>query len=184
MRMCRTGPGRVAAVAGRRARTGCPLARAANARPRPARARGFSLLELLLVMGLIAVTGVLAAAAMSGGFERIALQSTAKELAAQLRYTRAQAIITGEPQRFTLDPEARSWTAANGRAGSIPESLEIEFTGAREVQPSAGEGAIVFFADGAATGGRVRVLLRDAVWQIDVAWLTGEVRLARGEPSR
>lgn len=144
-----------------------------------ARVRGFSLLEVLLVVGLIAVTGVLAAAAMGGGFERIALQSTAKELAAQLRYTRAQAITTGEPQRFALDPAARTWRAPNGRHGTIPDALEIEFTGAREAQDSVEEGAIVFFGDGAATGGRIRVLLRSAVWQIDVAWLTGEVRLAR-----
>ena len=52
---------------------------------RIARVRGFSLLEVLLVVGLIAVTGVLAAAAMSGGFDRIALQSTSKTIAAQLR---------------------------------------------------------------------------------------------------
>ena len=148
---------------------------------RVARVRGFSLLELLLVVGLIAVTGVLAAAAMGGGFERIAFQSTAKELAAQLRYTRAQAIATGAPQRFVLDPVARTWAAPNGRHGTIPESLDIEFTGAREVQSAPDEGAVLFFADGAATGGRIRVLLRGAAWQIDVAWLTGEVRLKRGD---
>lgn len=147
---------------------------------RIARIRGFSLLEVLLVVGLVAVTGVLAAAAMSGGFDRVALQSTSKTIAAQLRYTRAHAISTGEPQRFVLNPQARSWQAPNGRHGSIPESLEVEFTGARELQASADEGVIVFFADGAATGGRVRVLLRDAAWQVDVAWLTGEVRLSRG----
>ncbi|MET0329054.1 MAG: GspH/FimT family pseudopilin [Luteimonas sp.] len=147
---------------------------------RLAQVRGFSLLEMLLVVGLIAVAGVLAAAAMTGGFDRIALQSTSKTLAAQLRYTRAQAIATGEPQRFVLDPQARTWTAPNGRHGTIPESLEIEFTGARELQAREGEGVIQFFADGAATGGRVRVLLRDAAWRIDVAWLTGEVRLSRG----
>lgn len=146
---------------------------------RIARVRGFSLLEVLLVVGLIAVTGVLAAAAMSGGFDRIALQSTSKTIAAQLRYTRAQAISTGEPQRFVIDPQARTWQAPNGRHGTIPEPLEVEFTGARELQSSDSEGAILFFADGAATGGRIRVLLRSAAWQIDVAWLTGEVRLAR-----
>ncbi|WP_337244050.1 GspH/FimT family pseudopilin [Luteimonas sp. gir] len=155
-------------------------------RPPPGRAapgcqRGFSLLEVLLVVGLIAVTGVLAAAAMSGGFDRIALQSTAKELAAQLRYTRTQAIVTGEPQRFVLDPQARTWRAPNGRHGEIPAKLDVEFTGARELQTSHSEGAIVFFADGAATGGRIRVMLRGAAWQVDVAWLTGEVRLGRGE---
>lgn len=191
MRMRRTGSGRAPVDAGRPGRGRCTpvgtagVRRAADAPRRArARARGFSLLEILLVMGLVAVTGVLAAAAMSGGFERIALQSTARELAAQLRYTRAQAITTGEPQRFTLDPAARAWTAPNGRQGRIPDSLDIEFTGARELQASAGEGAIVFFADGAATGGRVQVRLRDAAWQIDVAWLTGEVRLARGAASR
>lgn len=146
---------------------------------RIARVRGFSLLEVLLVVGLIAVTGVLAAAAMSGGFDRIALQSTSKMIAAQLRYTRAQAISTGEPQRFVINPQARTWQAPNGRHGAIPEPLEVEFTGARELQSSDSEGAILFFADGAATGGRVRVLLRDAAWQVDVAWLTGEVRLSR-----
>nr|WP_231583325.1 GspH/FimT family pseudopilin [Luteimonas sp. FCS-9] len=145
----------------------------------PGRQRGFSLLEGLLVVGLIAVTGVLAAAAMGGGFDRIALQSTAKELAAQLRYTRTQAIATGQPQRFVLDPQARTWQAPNGRRGEIPERLDVEFTGARELQASASEGAIVFFADGAATGGRIRVALRGAAWQVDVAWLTGEVRLGR-----
>ncbi|MGO3128405.1 MAG: type II secretion system protein XpsH [Luteimonas sp.] len=146
---------------------------------RIARVRGFSLLEVLLVVGLIAVTGVLAAAAMSGGFDRIALQSTSKTIAAQLRYTRAQAISTGEPQRFVINPQARTWQAPNGRHGTIPEPLAVEFTGARELQSSDSEGAILFFADGAATGGRVRVLLRDAAWQVDVAWLTGEVRLSR-----
>ncbi len=152
--------------------------------PRLASSRGFSLLEVLLVVGLIGVTGVLAAAAMGGGFERIAFQSAARELAAQLRYTRAQAIATGEPQRFTLDPAARTWSAANGaRRGGIPASVEVAITSAREVQPDAREGAILFFADGAATGGRVEVSLRDAVWRIDVAWLTGEVRMTRGRPA-
>ena len=145
------------------------------------RPRGFSLLEVLLVVGLIAVASVLAAAAISGGFDRLALPSTAKELAAQLRYTRTQAIASGAPQRFVIDPQARIWQAPNGRHGTIPDQLEIEFTGAREVQPSANEGAVQFFADGAATGGRIRIGYRTAAWQIDVAWLTGEVRLARAE---
>lgn len=152
--------------------------------PRAARVRGFSLLEVLMVVGLIAVTGVLAAAAMGGGFERIAFQSTAKELAAQLRYTRAQAIATGMPQRFTLDPDARTWSAPNGRRGTIPEAFEIEFTSAREATDAPDAGAVVFFADGAATGGRIRVRLRGAAWQIDVAWLTGEVRLQRADAAR
>lgn len=147
-------------------------------------ARGISLLEMLLVLALLAGISALAAAAMSGGFAGMQLRSEAKQLAAQLRYTRTQAIATGRPQRFTLDPQARTWTAPNNRHGVIPEKLSITFTGAREVQPRRGEGAIVFFADGASTGGRVQLSVKQAAWNIDVAWLTGEVKLRRGAATR
>jgi len=52
------------------------------------------------------------------------------------------------------------------------------------VQPAEGQGAIVFFSDGASTGGRVQLRMRDAAWNIDVAWLTGEVTLRRAEVGR
>lgn len=145
------------------------------------RSRGTSLLEMLLVIVLIAAIGVLAAAALGGGVRGLQLRSAAKEIAAQLRYTRTQAIATGRPQRFTLDPAAHAWSAPNGRRGVIDEAVRVSFVGAREAQPRRGEGAIVFFADGASTGGRVRLSVERAAWDIDVAWLTGEVRLRRGE---
>ena len=143
--------------------------------------RGFSLLEIVLVIAIIALASLLAAAAMTGGIDGLRLRSAAKEVAAQLRYTRAQALATGEPQRFTIDPHAHTWAAPKDRHGQLPKQLGIVFTGAREVQPSRGEGAIVFFADGASTGGRVQLQVDDAAWKVDVAWLTGQVRLARVE---
>jgi general secretion pathway protein H len=142
-------------------------------------ARGVSLLEMLLVLALLAGVSVLAAGAMTGGLAGMQLRSEAKQLVAQLRYTRSQAIATGQPQRFVIDPRSRRWQAPNGRSGEIPQALGVVFTGAREVQPTQGEGAILFFADGAATGGRIRLSLERAAWDIDVAWLTGEVRLRR-----
>lgn len=146
--------------------------------------RGVSLLEMLLVVALLAVISVLAAGAMTGGFAGMQLRSEARQITAQLRYTRTQAIATGKPQRFTIDPDARTWTAPGSRRGEIPEKLGIHFTGAREVQPRRGEGAIVFFPDGASTGGRVQLSAKRAAMNIDVTWLTGEVRLRRGEVTR
>lgn len=145
------------------------------------RVRGVSLLEMLLVVALLAAVSLLAAGAMSGGFAGMQLRSNAKQIAAQLRYTRTQAISTGQPQRFTIDPGAHTWTAPGNRHGDIPEKLGIRFIGAREVQPRQGEGAIMFFADGASTGGRVQLSAKKAAWNIDVAWLTGEVKLRRAE---
>ena len=141
--------------------------------------QGVSLLEMLLVVALIAIAGMLAAMVLTGGLDGMRLRSSSKEIAAQLRYARAQAIATGEPQRFVIDPARHHWQGPNQRQGSIPSSLGVAFTGAREAQARAGEGGILFFPDGASTGGRVQLSAKKATWRIDVAWLTGEVRLAR-----
>jgi len=146
--------------------------------------RGFTLLEIVLVMALIAITGLLALGVLTGGFDRMLLRSSAKEMTAQLRFARAHAIATGVPQRFEIDPRARTWRSADERAGELSRKLGVHFIGAREVQPAEGVGAIVFFGDGASTGGRVQLSLRDAAWNVDVAWLTGEVTLHRGEVVR
>lgn len=144
-------------------------------------ASGFTLLEVVLVLAIVALASLLAAVAIGGGTDGMRLRSAAKEVAAQLRFTRAQALATGEPQRFTIDPAAHAWTAPKERDGELSPKLSIVFTGAREVQPADDIGAIVFFPDGASTGGRVRMAIGEAAWQVDVAWLTGEVRAARVE---
>lgn len=148
------------------------------------RVRGVSLLEMLLVVALIAGASVLAMAAFGGGMAGLQLRSEAREIAAQLRFTRTHAIATGQPQRFTINPQAHAWTAPRNRSGTVPDTLGVTFTGARELQPAQGEGAIVFFADGASTGGRVQLRRERAAWNIDVAWLTGEVKLRQVEAER
>lgn len=143
------------------------------------RAPGFTLLEVLVVLVIIAMATTLAAMTLTGGLDGMRLRSSSKDIAAQLRYARTQAIATGQPQRFVIDPRGHRWQAADNRHGTIPQALGVEFIGAREVQPRAGEGGILFFPDGASTGGRVQLSAKRAMWRIDVAWLTGEVTLAR-----
>ena len=61
----------------------------------------------------------------------------------------------------------------------MPAAGEVEFIGARATRPQPGQGSVRFFPDGAATGGRIRLRDGDAGWDVDIAWLTGEVRLQR-----
>lgn len=153
-------------------------------RPRASMA-GVSLLEMLLVVALIAVVSLLSAMAMGGGRDGMRLRGAAKEVAAQLRHARTVAISTGTPQSFSIDPRQQRWEGAKGRHGTLPDEVAVAFTGAREVQPQAGVGAIRFFDDGASTGGRIDLSLREAAWRIEVSWITGEVRVGpRPEPAR
>ena len=156
-------------------------AHAPGGRRAGARQDGFTLLETLLVVALMAAAAVLAAMVFTGGMEGMRLRSESKEIAAQLRYTRARAIATGQAQRFRIDPRAHQWEAAGDRRGAIDASLAVRFTGAREAQARAGEGAILFFPDGGSTGGRVTLASGRAAWSVDVGWLAGEVRLLRDE---
>ena len=150
---------------------------------------GFTLLEMLVVLVIIAAASLLAMAAFGGGMRGMQLRSSAKEIAAQLRFARAVAISSGEPQDVVIDPRARSWRGAKGRSGSLPGEGEVVFTGAGAAQfadaaDAEGKGVVRFFPDGAATGGRVRLLANGAGWDVDVRWLTGEVVLRRVQASR
>lgn len=149
---------------------------------------GFSLLEMMLVMVLVAAASLLAVSAFGGGMQGMELRAGAKEMAAQLRFARAVAISSGEPQDVLIDPQARRWQGAKGRSGNLPDGGEIVFTGARasqyaDLRAEQGTGAIRFFPDGAATGGRVRMLANGGGWDVDVRWLTGEVRVSRVQVS-
>ena len=63
---------------------------------------GFTLLEILLVMAIIAAATLVAMAAFNGGMRGIQQRAAAREVAAQLRFTRAVAISSGRPQDFVM----------------------------------------------------------------------------------
>ena len=143
------------------------------------RSRGFTLVELLVVLVIVAAVVALGAGAMHRRLPGQQLQQSARELAAQLRFTRAQAIATGQPQVFTLDANTREWRAGERRDGRLPRGIAVRATGARNEQQREGVVAVRFFPEGAATGGRFLLSRERAAWQVDVEWLTGEVRLRR-----
>mgnify|MGYP001190523275 CR=1 FL=1 len=142
-----------------------------------------SLLELLLVIALLALAAATVAASVGGGWDGWRLRSCARELGTELRLVRAAAMASGQPQRLLIDPAARVWRSSAGRSGRLPPRLDIRVTGARQAQPQAQQAAIVFFPDGASSGGRVDLGLRGVDWRVDVVWISGEVRVwrVRGE---
>ncbi|MEO8162119.1 MAG: GspH/FimT family protein [Arenimonas sp.] len=143
--------------------------------------RGFTLIELIVVLVLVAAVVAIGASAMSRQLPGQRLRESARELAAQLRYTRAQAIASGESKLFTLDARSREWQAGGKRHGRLARDIAILATGARNEQQREGLVAVRFFPEGAATGGRFVLSHGDAAWQVDVQWLTGEVTLQRAK---
>jgi len=71
------------------------------------RARGVTLLELMVVITLIAVAGGLVFPSVSAGLDRLRLKSAAERLAATLRYAREHALHRQTVCQVTVDPERR-----------------------------------------------------------------------------
>jgi general secretion pathway protein H len=121
---------------------------------------------------------------ISAGLPGQQLRGAAREVAAQLRYTRAQAIVTGKPQVFSFDADTRDWQAPNNRHGTLPKAIQVVAVSARNEQPSSRVAGFRFFPDGSATGGRLTLQRDRAAWQLDIDWLTGQVTMTRAEASR
>ena len=141
--------------------------------------RGFTLVELLVVLVIAALALALVGTSISRSISGAEMRNAARKVAASLRYTRTQAILTKSEQVFLVDTEKRSFQAANREAEQLPEGLNVELNTARSELTSEAAGGIRFYPDGGSTGGNVRLEANGRVYQVNVTWLTGEASLQR-----
>jgi general secretion pathway protein H len=139
--------------------------------------RGFTLVEILVVMAIIALVLGVVATGMSRSISGAEARQAARKVVASLRYTRTQAILRHSEQVFEVDVEKRSYKAPGRDMVALPEGVEILLTTARSEMTSESVGGIRFFPDGGSTGGRVDLSVRGREYVVNVAWLTGEASL-------
>lgn len=140
-------------------------------------ARGFTLIEIIAVIALLALAATVVVFFVSRSLTTQNIQAAGRDLVAALRYTRGQAIVKREEQALELDVEKRAYTAPYRPEVTLPEKMELKLLTAANEQVSATTGRVRFFPDGSSTGGRVSLIAGERTWQVEIAWLTGEVRL-------
>lgn len=139
---------------------------------------GFSLLEMLVVLTMMAILGAVAAPSMSAGLGGARVRAAAIDLANAVRRARSEA-ARGADGTFTIDVAAKSYRV--GRDGPdvpLPAGTKLKFETALEGIGQNGSGRLHFFADGTSQGARIELENRGATWTIAVNWLTGAVVLA------
>lgn len=144
------------------------------------RQAGFTLLEMLVVLGIIALVVAVALPYMPRRADAMAVRGAAQAVADGLRQTRGLAVRDGSSALFTLDVEARRWridstNGEGGRGGRLPAELKLALETDRRLVHSPREAAIRFFPDGSSTGGKVELRKGEAVALLAVDWLTGKV---------
>ena len=90
-------------------------------------------------------------------------------------------MATGKRQDFAIDPHAHQWRAPKDRHGTLAKQLGIEFYGARARCSPAPAKAVSPFFPTAPPPAAASACAPNAARDIDVAWLTGEVKVTRGE---
>lgn len=141
------------------------------------RPRGFSLIEILVVVAIMGIAVAAIASAMGYSLTGQQMRGASRDLVAALRYTRGQAIVKREPQVLLLNVDDKNYRAANRPPVKLPPQFELAIETARQEMISRGEGGIRFYPDGSSTGGNIELSRGDTVWRIDINWLTGEVSL-------
>jgi general secretion pathway protein H len=143
--------------------------------------KGFTLVEVMVVMVVITLVLGMVATSMSSSVSGAEARSAARKLVASLRYTRARAIIDKSEQVFEVNTENRSYQAPGRDQIKLPEGIDVTVTTARSEITSEDVAGIRFFPDGGSTGGHIELTVNEREYRVNVAWLTGETTLERKE---
>lgn len=138
-----------------------------------ARDDGFTLLELMVVMALMALLATTAFPMLKGQFGRAAMMQESRDIAAVFAGARRHARLSGETVVATLDLQARTVAAPGGALARWDEASSLQIEAAAGLMTDQIV-EWVFFHDGTATGGDVTIRRADldpVVVKVD--WLTG-----------
>ncbi len=137
---------------------------------------GFTLIEMLVVLAILALTTALVAPLVSGGSEGARLQMAASDLASAFRVTRSAAILRNMETSLMIDVDRRTFRSTVLSQRSFAPDIDAKLTFASGLGTGGSDGGFQFFPDGSSTGGDVTLSLRGRQTKLCIDWLTGEVR--------
>lgn len=138
--------------------------------------RGFSLLELIVVLSILALAAGLAAPSISRSTDALKLRAEVAGFSAVLRHAREQAITTRQAHRVVVEPAAHQVHVYAGdevrRTRAIPARWSVDAPGDASL-------AVRFEPHGTSTGGHYRIVADNIVWRVTIDAFTGRVRTIR-----
>jgi general secretion pathway protein H len=150
----------------------------ANSGNMPVSCKGFTLLELMLVMFIVILGFSVIGLNISSGNDATAHQSAARDLVSALRFAKGQALISHEETTISIDLNENTYTVSGrDKVFTIPDTIALTVVTAQDEMEGEGLAKIRFFPDGSSSGGRIKLEKNSVNWQIDINWLTGQIEL-------
>jgi type II secretion system protein H len=149
-------------------------------------ASGFTLLELIVTLAVLAMAVAVVTPAVGRGTEGLRARAEVASFAATLRHAREQAITTQRPYRVTIDGNAHrvSVTTLPSPGGFTDARREPEVNETRTLSPrlvveSAQASEVTFDVRGGASGGDFKLTSGGIVYRVTVDKLSGRVKSMR-----
>jgi len=146
--------------------------------------RGFSLLELLLVLLLLGVSSLIVLPTIDNGLREREVRRSALGLAAVARELRTQAVYQGIPQRLILNAADNSYLVAQDREVHLPAAVKFSrIDGGQTLDSNVRQ--FIFFPNGSSLGGRIGLSAgpNGASYSVRLEPLSGKVEILRGDKS-
>jgi general secretion pathway protein H len=143
---------------------------------------GFTLLELMAVLGLMALLLGLVLPSLLHSWEREKNRASLRELTSTLRTARSEAVTTGHKVRLFLNLKTGHYRLeGSAREGAL---TGVSLDGASLVwqNPEKTQGYIAFFGDGSSSGGKLALVEptgRRSLLQVEP--ITGKISLGTGK---
>lgn len=139
---------------------------------------GFTLLELIVVLGIVALGYAAVGVNFSSGNDAMALKAAARDLTSGLRYVRSQAMLAHETATLDFNLSNNSYLlTGQDKIYMLPENIDVTVSTAKD-ELHDGTAHLRFFPDGSSIGGRITLEIKAHVQEININWLTGHVTLA------
>jgi general secretion pathway protein H len=147
-------------------------------RRRAACQQGFTLLELMVVIGILALAVAIVAPSLNRARLSLTVRSAAYELAAGLRAARAAAQSGNRVEIVTLDLSRRGyWAEGVVARRTFPANVAVELAVPESERLGPAAGRVRFFPDGSASGASVVLSDGRRAASVLVDWLNGDVRI-------
>jgi general secretion pathway protein H len=144
---------------------------------------GFTLLEMVCVIALIAMLAAVLMPALARHTSRAQLQAYALQVATLLKMDRDIAIRRRADISTSVDAPSRAiHSGATAEALRIPEDVRFDALLPKTCRRRAALSTISFFADGMSCGGAIALTRLDRTYEIRVNWLTGRIEIVSRAP--